>query len=104
MSEPKTHHSPEIAPPSQWCIRLGVEILDPDGWRPGNPIGPREYGESITEDEFRQRFAFCTARILDPSRYRDAGKAECFACDLPNARRCTKANEGYDCPAGGASS
>ena len=46
--------------PTDWCMTLGVRILDPDGWR---GAGGRPWKDPITEDEFRDRLRVCTIDV-----------------------------------------
>ena len=44
----------ETATPDEWSKRLGIQVMDPDGWRrDGKP-----WGEPVSEAEFRSRAAW----------------------------------------------
>lgn len=51
--------SPEVQTPDVWCVRYGIEIRDPDGWR--TPDAP-SWDTPITLAEFQRRSAMSTAR------------------------------------------
>jgi len=50
--------------PIEWCVELGYEVMDPDGWRDGT----RSWDEPITEAEFEERVRRCTMRRVIPKR------------------------------------
>lgn len=51
-------------PPIEWCIEMGVQVMDPDGWRgPGAP----SWDEPITREEFVQRVSVSTVRTRTAS-------------------------------------
>ena len=45
-----------------WCLLLGFEVLDPDGWDRTN--FQESWNEPITRDEFMRRVSKSTARRL----------------------------------------
>lgn len=47
----------ELHSPYEWCKRLSVQIMDPDGWRGAHG---RSWDDLITEDEFNLRAAEST--------------------------------------------
>lgn len=54
---------PEIDTPDSWCKRLGIHVLDPDGWRrDGKP-----WDEAVSEAEFRRRATWSTQAPWAPS-------------------------------------
>lgn len=60
--------SDELLVPAEWCKRLNVKVIDPDGWR-GGKLGPKAWGEPISEAEFKLRLVECTidTRGNDPA-------------------------------------
>jgi len=53
----------ETATPGEWCKRLSIHVLDPDGWRRDH----KPWAEPIAEDEFRRRAAWSTQAPWAPS-------------------------------------
>lgn len=49
-----------VRTPAVWETRKGICILDPDGWRQSSALGPKDFSEPITEDEFDRRAASST--------------------------------------------
>ena len=47
-------------PAAEWCQRLGVDILDPDGWRLNDGVS---WGDAITVEEFGWRTSLSTQRF-----------------------------------------
>jgi hypothetical protein len=50
--------------PAEWCERLGVEVLDPDGWRGRDA---EDWDEPISRREFDRRLATSTHRPVASS-------------------------------------
>jgi len=46
--------------PSEWCRKLKLQILDPDGWRGSSPLGPKDFEEPVSLEEFSKRMLYCT--------------------------------------------
>lgn len=54
----------DLKTPETWMTELGIEILDPDGWR--SPTA-KDWDEPITRAEFEERAATCTQRHVNPT-------------------------------------
>lgn len=63
LAAPTHSTSAELQPPDVWCVRYGIEIRDPDGWR--TPDAP-SWEMPITLAEFQVRAAKSTARPVSP--------------------------------------
>jgi hypothetical protein len=55
---------PDLLTPEEWCDKLGLKILDADGWGPftnaSGSYGARPYNEPIDRREFEARFSVST--------------------------------------------
>lgn len=54
----------DLKTPDEWCVELGIEILDPDGWRGANG---RPWTDPITRKEFGSRSIVSTQRRVTPA-------------------------------------
>lgn len=75
--------------PQEWCRELGVQIMDPDGWRSKCGVfEPKSFDEPITKHEFRVREGVSTVRLkpyaqLGTKIHTDIAKAIDATADLP---------------------
>lgn len=58
---------PVLLPSPEWEKRLGIKVHDPDGWR-GRIPQAKDFGEPISEEEFRQRAMVSTIERIAPAR------------------------------------
>jgi len=51
---------PVLKAPREWEQIKGIRVADPDGWRSFSGLGPKDFGEPLTEEEFDRRVATST--------------------------------------------
>ena len=48
--------------PADWQRIIGVQVLDPDGWRDGSIFGAKDWNAPVTRAEFLQRAGLSTVK------------------------------------------
>jgi len=57
---------PVLKTPREWEQIKGIRVADPDGWRSFSQLGPKDFGEPLTEEEFDRRVATSTVDHRPP--------------------------------------